>query len=151
MDPILGAALIGAIPVAVVAVAGSVAQIWGPAWREERAERRRRDAEHDALRNQRALEYIEALSQDIGDYGLSPRDWEMQVALARSRFVATLRPGEQAVDEYTERQILIYFRDPGNGGRAISAIASKLFAYLRGDIRAADLSPRTREDEEAAG
>lgn len=148
MDPILGAALIGAIPVAVVAVAGSVAQIWGPAWREERAEKRRRDAEHDALRYQRALEFIEALSEDIGEYSHTPREWDKQTALARARFVATLRPGEQVVDEYTERQSRI-FHNFGNPGPAINAISSKLFAYLRGDIKAADLTPRTREEEEA--
>lgn len=138
MSDVVAVALITGIGTAIVAIAGVVGQIWGPAWRDERD--RRATAEHasEALRYERALEFVEAVAkvtraQTMGDV--------FAASLARARFIATLRPGEQAAEVFTRRMLDVARSDAvrGEKPRILDQHSDLLFRWLRGESKVDEL------------
>lgn len=143
MDPALGVALVSSGSVAVVAVAGSLAQVFGPAWVASRANRAQVEAARQDARYARALELIELLSKPtFGVLGDETSRWFAECQVARARFAATLRAGERGVEVYLWRAIEVCDERTGAReelARVVSLISDHLFSYLRGEISADEL------------
>lgn len=134
MNDVVLAALFSSAGAALVAVAGAIASIFGPAWREAAQRRHEVEAAREDARYDRALSFVEKLlSQPSASY------WHDTVELyaARSRFVATLRPGDAAVETYTSKMVdLARSSDLAAPKRVeqLSVAIDRLFEWLRGDV-----------------
>ena len=131
MSDVVTVALISASFPAVVAVVAAVASIFGPTWRDASQRRAESEAAREDLRYQRALDFIDALTEasgytlDSGHGRASQRAW--------TKFVATLRKGEGAAEVFT--------REMRSADLAtIDKTSGTLFAWLRGEIPTNELS-----------
>lgn len=141
MSDVVLAALFAAGGAALVAVAGAFAQILGPAWADGRRAKREADAAREALRSARALEWVSTMV-NFSVIGADTRDMRPEIA-ARGAFLATLRPGESAVAKFVEDSqaaVEMYRNEPGRGQAYMEAASEQLFAWLRGDLAASELS-----------
>lgn len=138
MNDVVLAALFSSAGAALVAVAGAVASIFGPAWRESAQRRNARLDRVEDDRYARAIEFVEALITMSGREGNSH---VLTAQAARMRFLATLRPGEGAIEEFTRN--MFEGALAGRGGRtAVADVAEggeALFSWLRGDRRTSDM------------
>ena len=117
----------------LVATAGAVATIFGPAWRERVLRREDRLAASDDLRYARALEYIEALAK-LGTRELWHQHLEFHAA--RNAFVAVLRAGEGDVEAFTTRwaDAVVASNDKKQQVKIANDASNQLFGWLRGDL-----------------
>lgn len=146
MSEVTIVAIVGALATIVVGVAASLAQIFGPAWRDARARAQTRLDEGEQLRYQRALELIESLSRhDIIKTGSSSRD----VLLATAAMLATLRAGETKVAEYIQDRAHAVESSQARNPREIGRFSDRLFAYLRGDLSMDELKNSDSESKHA--
>lgn len=129
MTDVVLASLIGAASTALVAIAGSLAVVFGPAWREAREARERRAQEREDKRFSTAEAFLTS-------FATSRRHDLTETVATRQRFVATLRTEEEsiarfttwlvaAVTEETDVQVKLLY---------IDRAAELLFASLRGDL-----------------
>jgi hypothetical protein len=138
MSDLILIALISAGAPALVSVAGAVASIFGPAWQSARA---RRADEERAMREERytrAREFIEAL----GKTGMLNYMKEVvEVHAARDRFVAVLRAGEGGIAEFASEARRRAWAAADDRAEVVSRVADSLYGYLRGDLKAEQLTP----------
>jgi hypothetical protein len=137
MNDVVLAALFSTAGAAIVAVAGAIATIFGPAWRERAQRRDDRNAATAAARYDGVLEFVEALGRATA---INPT-WEKRrmAHVAWSRFVATLRPGEGYASEFSRLLLHLSLGKGMNGQKFVDTSADLLFGWLRGDRRLGDL------------
>jgi hypothetical protein len=123
---------------AVIALTSVLGSVFGPALVESR---KRKSDKMDAVefaRFERALEFVEALSAPKPVEGRLPLTWIAAVNVSRARFAATLRNGEQVVDQHVAN----IAREATGEPRVdvdVARVSMGLFGFLRGEIPAADL------------
>lgn len=131
MSDVVQVALVTGFYSLIVAVTSVLAQYFGPEWRDARARKREAAASEVARRYERALGFVEALAGEAGRKAPT----RAAVLAARTRFVAVLRPGEQAAEVFTRRLIDRAFATSPREARLeyLDRQADKLFQWLRGD------------------
>jgi hypothetical protein len=138
MSDVILAALFSSAGAALVAIAGAVASIFGPAWRERDARRDELSRASDDLRYSRATDFVEEFAAYT-----SAQLWADTVRLhrTRNRFVATLRSGEGAAAEYLSRQIDRAKQEAKGPSRmdVVNQTSDDLFSWLRGELAVEDL------------
>lgn len=121
----------------LVASAGAIATIFGPAWRERVLRREERLAASDDLRYARALAYVEALAK------LGSREfWHqtLEFHATRNAFVAVLRAGEGDVEAMTTRwaAAIMATNDKKRHLEIVNDASNQIFGWLRGDVDSRD-------------
>lgn len=136
MSDIALTALISTGGATLVAIAGAVAAIFGPAWRDRAARKLEREAAAETARYEALLGYIEALNAitPVSSNLVRYRD----AHLALSRFVSTLRPGEGPAGDVA-RGLLQVREKSVYGLDEVQAVSERLFAWLRGEISVTEI------------
>ena len=131
MNDVLLVALFSSAGAALVAIASAAATIYGPAWREREQRKQDRIDSSDSARYERALEFIDALTR-LTSTGEFSELQETHVKL--SRFVATLRPGEDAVGAFARKLPSAVAGRNRYGLDKVAEAADKIFGWLRGEV-----------------
>lgn len=145
MSDVALVALISSTGTVLVALASVAASIWGAAWREARQRKVELEEAAKTLRYTRAMELVSAIAaRDVGAAAVK-NAWA--VTEARARFIATLRPGESAAEHFTRRMIDVVaeghpssYARRQDRPRMLEVHSDRLFAWLRGEITASELS-----------
>lgn len=136
MTDIIWVAAITTLGTLLGAAVGSLSSIFGPVWHE----RQRREADaakaSDDLRYQRAELFLAGVSRY---YAAEFMNDIANIEQLRLAFVATLRPGEGRVDEFTRDLVKMVKADKKKSIAITSVAGTSIFGWLRGDVAIAEL------------